>query len=121
MSRPQWITDSAGKITGYKTTAGGADTVFPFSSLRFLGDGTAVIGASGSTVNINYENKPRVIITYAINEGHHNAVYWENGAYGFSGVMTHNEHLLPYDVTINSFKIKSANPSTYTVQYWCFG
>lgn len=31
MSRPQWITDSAGKITGYKTTAGGADTVFPFN------------------------------------------------------------------------------------------
>lgn len=28
---PQWITDSTGKITGYKTL-GGADTVFPFSS-----------------------------------------------------------------------------------------
>lgn len=29
MSRPEWITDSTGKITGYKTP-GGADTVFPF-------------------------------------------------------------------------------------------
>ena len=29
---PQWITDSAGKITGYKTK-GGADTVFPFNKI----------------------------------------------------------------------------------------
>lgn len=33
MSRPQWITDSTGKITGYKTP-GGADTVFPFIDLN---------------------------------------------------------------------------------------
>ena len=32
MSRPEFITDENGKITGYKTS-GGADTVFPFSSL----------------------------------------------------------------------------------------
>lgn len=32
MSRPEWIMGVDGKITGYKTP-GGADTVFPFSSL----------------------------------------------------------------------------------------
>jgi len=30
-SRPEWITDTSGKITGYKTP-GGADTVFPFKA-----------------------------------------------------------------------------------------
>ncbi len=30
MQQPEWIKDSTGKITGYKTP-GGADTVFPFS------------------------------------------------------------------------------------------
>ena len=34
-SRPQWITDSSGKITGYKTKAG-ADTVFPFKGSNFI-------------------------------------------------------------------------------------
>lgn len=29
--QPEWIEDSTGKITGYKTSIGGADTVFPFS------------------------------------------------------------------------------------------
>lgn len=33
MSRPQFIYDVSGKITGYRTK-GGADTVFPFSSLE---------------------------------------------------------------------------------------
>ena len=32
---PQWITDSTGKITGYKTK-GGADTVFPFKDFTSL-------------------------------------------------------------------------------------
>ena len=31
MQQPEWIKDSTGKITGYKTP-GGADTVFPFSA-----------------------------------------------------------------------------------------
>lgn len=35
MSRPEWITDSTGKITGYKTP-GGADTVFPFNSVEWF-------------------------------------------------------------------------------------
>ena len=31
MQQPEWIRDSTGKITGYKTP-GGADTVFPFKT-----------------------------------------------------------------------------------------
>ncbi len=31
MQQPEWIKDSTGKITGYKTP-GGADTVFPFKT-----------------------------------------------------------------------------------------
>lgn len=55
---PQFIYDSSGKITGYKTL-GGADTVFPFKSdISFLfyardsvSNGT---GASTYTYNMNY-------------------------------------------------------------------
>ena len=39
------IDDSTGKITGYKTTIGGADTVFPFSSsgeLYYLGSKSSI-------------------------------------------------------------------------------
>lgn len=32
--QPEWVYDSTGKITGYKTQEGGAGTVFPFSSLQ---------------------------------------------------------------------------------------
>ena len=32
-SQPEWIQDSTGKITGYKTP-GGADTVFPFRNMN---------------------------------------------------------------------------------------
>lgn len=34
-SHPQFIYDASGKITGYKTK-GGADTVFPFKSYKYL-------------------------------------------------------------------------------------
>lgn len=32
-SQPDFVYDEAGKITGYKTKIGGADTVFPFNTL----------------------------------------------------------------------------------------
>lgn len=47
---PEWVFDETGKITGYKTKTGGADTVFPFkseptviveeASLTYRGSGT---------------------------------------------------------------------------------
>lgn len=33
--QPQFVYDESGKITGYKTKTGGADTVFPFSSSSY--------------------------------------------------------------------------------------
>ena len=49
MSRPEWITDENGKITGYKTQ-GGADTVFPFS-----------YGKVNGSANLYGKNGPRSI------------------------------------------------------------
>lgn len=46
---PEWVYDeSTGKITGYKTKIGGADTVFPFSS----NDGLYMYLGSSSGVNV---------------------------------------------------------------------
>nr|DAH32511.1 MAG TPA: hypothetical protein [Caudoviricetes sp.] len=38
--QPTFEYDESGKITGYKTKIGGADTVFPFKNVVYLGDGT---------------------------------------------------------------------------------
>ncbi len=54
------IIDETGKITGYKTTVGGADTVFPFSEV----DKSALIEAlSSSGLNINADSTPEEIYT----------------------------------------------------------
>ena len=38
--QPTFEYDESGKIIGYKTKIGGADTVFPFKNVVYLGDGT---------------------------------------------------------------------------------
>ena len=38
--QPAFEYDESGKITGYKTKIGGADTVFPFKNVVYLGNGT---------------------------------------------------------------------------------
>lgn len=58
MSRPQWITNADGKITGYKTP-GGADTVFPFSdfgeeSLVFISPQLRGSANKGQTMKQDY-------------------------------------------------------------------
>ena len=45
--QPEWIKDSTGKITGYRTP-GGADTVFPFSSISEFGTISVTINANSS-------------------------------------------------------------------------
>lgn len=56
--QPEWIKDSTGKITGYKT--GGADTVFPFSDIEesnyASGGPFQYLNSSGNTfVDVNVE------------------------------------------------------------------
>lgn len=56
--QPEFVYDSTGKITGYKTP-GGADTVFPFSSLQ-KDEGSfsaTVLGRQSASVTV-YFNKP---------------------------------------------------------------
>lgn len=120
MSRPEFITDENGKITGYKTL-GGADTVFPFSSFYLIANGTTTASPNGNIVNLTCNKKPRVIITQSHDAGHQHAVYWEPGAYGVDQIPKGNTHLLAYDVTDKYFKISSNNTLTYyDVRYWCF-
>lgn len=96
--QPEWVQDANGKITGYKTDIGGADTVFPFSSNR-IQTGTFVINTNkGTVVNFKspFNKPPRVLIE--------NISRLSN--YGYTGIVN---SLSPIDVTNNSFTIKSGN------------
>lgn len=73
MSRPQWITDSTGKITGYKTAAGGADTVFPFIDLNeellyFISPQLRGSASKGQTMhqdyNVYFEKNKKYLFVY---------------------------------------------------------
>lgn len=55
------ICDSTGRITGYKTDIGGADTVFPFSNGRFLIRGNVEL-----TNNINFTVTQEFSLTVTI-------------------------------------------------------
>ncbi len=61
-SQPEWIQDSTGKITGYKTP-GGADTVFPFNCGDFILKLQASVSlvASGTNAGTAY---PIICVTY---------------------------------------------------------
>lgn len=56
MSSPEWITDSTGKITGYKTQ-GGADTVFPFNPIRYI---EKYLRAGTNTINLEFRPKNKI-------------------------------------------------------------
>ena len=45
--QPEWIKDSTGKITGYKTQEGGAGAVFPFSNGPYIKEMRASMSVSG--------------------------------------------------------------------------
>lgn len=47
------ICDATGKITGYKTDIGGADTVFPFNDKHFMPKGQSLLIPKTSTLNDN--------------------------------------------------------------------
>lgn len=57
MQQPEWIKDSTGKITGYKTQEGGADAVFPFSN-PYIKEMRASMSVSGG----NYVNGSFIIV-----------------------------------------------------------
>lgn len=92
MSRPEWITNESGEITGYKTP-GGADTVFPFNNI-VTGWADLSVGhlqQTQSTININTGHKKKLDITfYEIYTKSHVSVgsnsYSTNGTYDISDV-----------------------------------
>jgi len=59
--QPDWITDSTGKITGYKTP-GGADTVFPFSSAELLWTNPSIKSEETIVAPCNWEKYDKIII-----------------------------------------------------------
>lgn len=58
------IDENTGKITGYKTAVGGADTVFPFSGFKNISKLT-MLTASNSNMAYTIKNKGRYIFVIA--------------------------------------------------------
>lgn len=58
------IIDETGKITGYMTTIGGADTVFPFSEID---KEQLIIALANSNLGLNMESTPEQIYTALFN------------------------------------------------------
>lgn len=107
-------------------TKGGADSVLNFSSLRLVESNTDGISVPPRAIVVPLvcNVQPKIIVTYAT-DGRHSNLYWEQHAFGFEGstLLFGNSaalHLRAYDVTNESFKIKSYNETTYKVKYWCF-
>ena len=64
VSRPDWIIDpETGKITGYKTP-GGADTVFPFSNIKYKKGQYSLLSSSG-TYAVTVEGEIIGVVTLA--------------------------------------------------------
>lgn len=59
------VIDETGKITGYKTTKGGADTVFPFSSIKYA---SGLITGNSGVYSIDVGFKPNLIVVYNTTE-----------------------------------------------------
>ncbi len=70
--QPEWIKDSTGKITGYKT--GGADTVFPFSSFKVQKGSFQIKYPNHVTVNTQSKILA-VLLTDTAKM--HNTPYWD--------------------------------------------
>lgn len=81
------IIDEAGKITGYKTTIGGADTVFPFSTI-FSEFDLSYISTSATKRVIN------------VSEGNVVMYYTNATAFSTSGVIVDNLSIGNYCVLV---------------------
>lgn len=72
------IIDETGKITGYKTTVGGADTVFPFSEI----DRAKLIDAlSSSGLGLTIDSTPEQIYNALKAKFPDDIVFFDNGIY----------------------------------------
>ena len=70
---PQFITDTTGRITGYKTP-GGADTVFPFSSV-ITGEATFNGNEMPLFTVSNIPSEPKMVFWYHKNYLNRNGVF----------------------------------------------
>lgn len=106
--QPEWVYDSTGKITGYKTQNGGAGTVFPFNNLE-IEEGTFRTYVYGGQTQINtvtFSKSFKEVLAF--------------GAYGDSG----NNHLMGVGVISSltnkncSFYVHNGDNSGYVTIKW---
>lgn len=128
------IDPTTGKITGYKTTVGGADTVFPFSSVKSEKN---ISIAANERVKINLGFKPKYICVYCLSNLY-SSVYifnrdisdtsqiyiWAQVGYQNGGTNT----ALPigssygfYDITDDGFFITDSGSRASTMSYFAVG
>lgn len=128
------IDPTTGKITGYKTTVGGADTVFPFSSVKSEKN---ISIAANERVKINLGFKPKYICVHCLSNLY-SSVYifnrdisdtsqiyiWAQVGYQNGGTNT----ALPigssygfYDITDDGFFITDSGSRASTMSYFAVG
>ena len=110
-SRPQWITDPVtGKITGYKTQ-GGADTVFPFSSIK--SGQVQIARQSSETIVTGFRPGFIAASLYKNDSGYFDVIFYNasnlgNRYIGSEAVLT---------LLDNGFTVKSNFNNTSTLTY----
>ena len=104
-SQPQFVYDEDGKITGYTTKIGGADTVFPFSNVIF---GTFP-GEKQTNYTLELKGLPRAVMvmqnsTYPVNVLYNRDLnesqFWFYRTYGGEKGFYNITDVNPYGVTI---------------------
>ena len=118
------IVDDTGKITGYKTTQGGADTVFPFKSgpeiinLGTVSNGTRTFDLAGYD---GYENFTVDNFIIAIASLSASISFNVNTRGGAASTSTSASYAKSYDATTGTLTISgggsSASASSYSGKY----
>lgn len=106
--QPQFVYDETGKITGYTTKIGGADTVFPFSSGKNVSiERLKEMYTSGWTYTIS-ETGLYNLVTYA----RHNSTYnfYRNGTHIMQSAGTNISHDIKSQIfSLNQGDVISCN------------
>ena len=106
------IDESTGKITGYKTTIGGADTVFPFSKLKTVVNVTSDVKPT-EKITVTYDNEliAFIAINNTYNERHMFQLLSKTPVYVSTGHYTCETD--KHSITINN--ISYYTEGTFTI------
>lgn len=109
--QPTFEYDESGKITGYKTKIGGADTVFPFKNISGLHTGSASLTFPDRRT-VNTDKKPiAILVVYK-----YGGQLFINSAYFVDKYIQNSTYLTVYDDHF-TFSTHSSDTLEFTWYY----